>query len=88
MTLIHGRTDDRVRPGARARLTRIRLRTRVVVIARRSIGLVRIAARAGGRIACPRDMALIERRTNHGTRAHASARLARIRLRATIAVIT
>jgi hypothetical protein len=87
MTLIHGRARNEVCPRATARLARIRLRAGIVVIAGRSIRFIGMAARACGRIARTRKVALIQGHARDGTRANASARLARIGLGTTIAVV-
>ena len=87
MTLIGSGAYDRVGPGARTRLTGIRLRASTSVVASCAIRLVRTAARAGCRIADARIVALIRCRTNDGTRAHTGSGLTRIGLRTSIAVI-
>ena len=88
MALIERRTYDRIAPGARARLTRIRLGTGITVITGRTIGLVRIAAYARRWIARSGNVALILRRADDGIAPRANPRLTRVRLRAPIAIRT
>lgn len=87
VTLIQGHTRQRARAIAHPRLAGVDLCAPIAVIACRSVGLVRIAARTGRWIAYARDVALIERHTREriGPRAH--THLTRIRLRTRIAVV-
>src|SRR5207248_658893 len=66
VALIRGRTGDGVAARAGSRLTGIRLGTRVAIVTGRAVGLVRVGAEAGARIACTRDVALIRGRADDG----------------------
>jgi len=88
MALIKRRTSNRVCPSTSTRLTRIRLRTSIAVIAARPIIRIGIAASAGRRITRPRNMALIERQTRDRIRPRATTRLAGVGLRTSIAIST
>ncbi len=87
VALILGRTNDRIGPGAHARLTRIRLRTQARVITRRAIGFVRIRANARHRIARAHVVTLVLRRARDRICPRTSPRLARICLRTRIGII-
>lgn len=86
MARIGCRAGHGVRPGTRSRLTRIRLRTTIAVVARGSIGLGRRRANSGTRITRTRIVTLIQRHTRERIAACTNAYLASIRLRARIAV--
>ncbi len=87
VTRIERGAGDRVCPGARSRLARIRLRTRIAIAARRTVRRVRIVAETRRRIACTRNVALIRRRAGHRVCPSARSRLARIRLRTGITIV-
>ena len=87
MALIQRCARHRVRPSARSCQTRIRLRTPIRVITRRTIRLVRIRAHARHRITRARNVALVQRGTRHRVCPRARTSRATIRLRASIAVI-
>src|SRR5207247_1589625 len=88
VALIDGRADDGIRARARAGLAGVRLRAGVAVVAGRAV-------RPGGRVgalpsrgvAGPGVVALIDSRADDGIRACARPRLARVGLRAGVAVI-
>jgi hypothetical protein len=88
MALIRRRTRNRSCTDACACLARVVFRARIVVSARRTIRRIRIATHPRGRIACAGVVALILRRTNDRIRRNARSELARIRLRARIAIVT
>src|SRR5207249_878159 len=71
MTLIEGRAEGGVRAGARPGLAGVGLGAGVAVIARGSVGGVRVRADARARVANTGDMALIEGRAEDGVRAGA-----------------
>jgi hypothetical protein len=87
VALIQRDTRNRIATRASSRLAGIRLRARIRVIARRTIGFVRVRAHARGRIAYAHVVALIQRDTRHRIAAGTSSRLAGIRLRAGIRII-
>src|SRR5262249_59767387 len=82
---VGGRALDR-RSDAGARLAAITLRARVPVVAAAAVGLGRVRARTGLRVAGTGAVALIGGRTLDGT-ADAGARLAAITLRAGVPVV-
>src|SRR5205814_909292 len=88
VALIGSRADDRVGAGADSGLAGFGLGARVAVVACRAVGLVRVGAAAGARIACTRDVALIGSRADDRVGANALARaVALVSLRAGIAVV-
>ena len=87
MTFVERRADDRVHPSASPTLARVHLGAHVAIVARRPVGRRRIAARTRHGITNAYDMALIHCGTRDRVCPCARARLARIHLRAGIAVI-
>src|SRR5439155_774350 len=75
------------RPGAGAGLARVGVRARVAVVARRAVRLRGIGAHAGRRVAGADVVALILRGARDGVRAGAGAGLARVGVRARVAVV-
>src|SRR5262249_5673349 len=72
---------------ARPYLVRVRLRASIAVVAGRAIRLRRIGARARAGIACAHRVTLIAGRAHDWVAADARPYLARVRLRASIAVV-
>src|SRR5439155_257982 len=87
VTLIEGRTDDGVCPGAGARLAGVALGAGVAVVAGGAVHLGRVGTGAGGRITDARLVALVRGSADDGVRAGAGARLAGVALRAGVAVV-
>src|SRR5262249_49811639 len=78
---------DRAPTHARSRLARVRLRARVAVVASAPVRLGRVRALTRARIARADIVALVLRGAHHRARTHAHASLARVGLRARIAVV-
>src|SRR5262249_27370000 len=87
VALIDGRTDDRVRSRADARLAGVGLRAGIAVVAGAAVRLVRVGAGAARRIADARIVALIEGAAEDGVRPHTGTSLAAVGLRAGVTVI-
>src|SRR5437762_2540130 len=87
VALVLGGAGDGIRAGADAGLARVRARARVVVVARRAIGLRGIRARAGRRVARADVVALVLGGAGDGIRAGAGAGLARVGPRARAVVV-
>ena len=87
MALVESRADDRGARVTAPRLTCVTRGARIAVAARRTIGLIRIAANARRRIARAGRMALIERRAHHRVATHTRAGLASVRLGAGIPIV-
>ncbi len=87
MALIAGRADDRVGTGADAALARVGLRAGVAVVAGRAVRARGIRAEAGCRVTRSRVVALIAGRTDDRVGAGTHSALARVGLRAGVAVV-
>lgn len=87
VALIRRRADDGVCPGTGSRLTRIRLRAGIAVIAYGAIGFGRIRAHSRGGIARADIVALIRCRADDRICPCTDAGLATIRLRTSTAVV-
>src|SRR6185369_17206226 len=87
VALIERRADDRRAARAAAAGTLVAERAGVAVGARRAVGLRRVRAHAGTRVARADLMALIERTTDHRVRAGARAAAALVGLRAGVGVV-
>src|SRR5262249_11342302 len=87
VALVLRHAHDGVRSDARSRLARVRVGARALVVARRSVGLGRVRAEAARGIAKTRDVTLVEDQANDGHGTHARPRLARVDLRARIAIV-
>lgn len=85
--MIRRSANDRIEPEARTCLAGIQLRAQAVVVTRRPIGLVRVVAYAGERVARADRVALIESNTSDGVCPRASTVLAAIHLRASVAIV-
>src|SRR2546426_964453 len=87
MALIARTARDRIRACANAGLASVGLRAGIAVVTDRSIGSLRVGASARRRVAGAGDVALIRRDAQDRVRACADARLARVGLRAGVAVV-
>src|SRR5205823_1630281 len=85
VTLVGCWADDGVAARAHAVLAGVGLRAGVVVVARASVGLDRVRARAGGRVARPRVVTLVGHGADDEVAARAHAPLAGVGLRARVA---
>src|SRR5438094_460212 len=87
VTLVERRADDGVPARARTCLAGVRARARVVVVARGAVGLGRVRARAGRRVARADVVALVLGGAGDGIRAGAGPGLARVGPRARAVVV-
>lgn len=88
LALISRHACDRIRARACAHHAGIRLRTRIPIITRRTIGFGRVGTHPRHRIARPRVVALVHGHTRDGHARGARSRDATIRRGAVIAVVT
>lgn len=86
VALIRGGAEDRARAEADSRLARIDLGAGVTVVARRAVGRVGVRALPRGEVAAPGDVTLIRGSADDRARAHTEPTLARVYLRARVAV--
>src|SRR5206468_1700291 len=87
VALVGGGADDRIASRAGARLTGVRPRAGGAVVAGGAVGLGRVRAHAGRRVARPRVVALVGGRADDRVAPCAGTRPASVGLRADIAVV-